>query len=199
MTVHAAKGLEFERVFLVGMEEELFPHMTSLADGQLEEERRLCYVGMTRAMRTLFLSAARSRRLYGKDRWQEISRFIREIDPRFIVVRDDVTAAGGDVAGLSPFREARVARKDEFAAARARARRRSSASAASEVAAGVGSARPAEDGDLQEGARVLHAKFGSGKITSRQGSGDKLKLTIRFQRAGTKTVLARYANLQISG
>jgi DNA helicase-2/ATP-dependent DNA helicase PcrA len=177
MTVHAAKGLEFDRVFLVGMEEELFPHVSALAEGHLEEERRLCYVGMTRARILLYLSAARSRRIHGRDRWQEPSRFIHEVDPRHIVVRDHLAAPRGDEVAQP--RPTGVVSKES-----------------AQQPSGPG---PAQDEDLQEGVRVLHPKFGPGKISSRQGSGDKLKLVIRFNRAGTKTLLARYASLHVVG
>jgi DNA helicase-2/ATP-dependent DNA helicase PcrA len=79
MTLHSAKGLEFPLVFLVGLEEGLFPHKMSLDEGNLEEERRLCYVGITRAMEKLYLTYAENRRLYGKDTLNRPSRFIREI------------------------------------------------------------------------------------------------------------------------
>src|SRR4029077_2223707 len=80
MTLHNAKGLEFPVVFLTGLEEGLFPHQRSLADLEgLEEERRLCYVGMTRAMRALYLSYAEQRRLHGVDSFGQVSRFVREI------------------------------------------------------------------------------------------------------------------------
>lgn len=179
MTIHAAKGLEFNRVFLVGMEEDLFPHATALAEGQLEEERRLCYVGMTRARRRLALSAALSRRIHGRDRWQEPSRFVREIDPRYLIVRDELVASSRPGAAAVP------------RAAGPSTRRGAVGSAPSARNAVPG------DGGLREGARVLHPKFGAGKIISAQGSGDALKLKIRFAKAGTKTILARYANLQL--
>jgi len=85
MTLHSAKGLEFPVVFLAGMEEGLFPHQRSLADlDGLEEERRLCYVGMTRAMRRLYLSYAEQRRLHGVDSYGQVSRFVREIPEELI-------------------------------------------------------------------------------------------------------------------
>ncbi len=199
MTVHAAKGLEFEQVFLVGMEEELFPHATAISEGQLEEERRLCYVGMTRARRSLFLSAARSRRVHGRERWQEPSRFICEIDPRFIILRDNLAAARGSVSGQTPFRRSQRVDSRHKSLPWGAAGRPVRSTSRSGPALPPGRTGPAQDEDLQEGVRVRHAKFGSGKITSRQGSGDKLKLVIRFNRAGTKTVLARYANLQLLG
>jgi DNA helicase-2/ATP-dependent DNA helicase PcrA len=80
MTLHSAKGLEFPCVFLAGMEEGLFPHQMSMEEpGRLEEERRLCYVGLTRAMEKLVITYAESRRLYGQEKFNPISRFVREI------------------------------------------------------------------------------------------------------------------------
>ena len=199
MTVHAAKGLEFDQVFLVGMEEELFPHAIAIGEGQLEEERRLCYVAMTRARRSLFLSAARSRRVHGRERWQEPSRFIHEIDPRFIIVRDNLAEARGTVSGQPHSRRSQRVDSRHKSSPWGAARRPARSTSRSGPALQPGRSGPAQDEDLQEGVRVRHAKFGSGKITSRQGSGDKLKLVIRFNRAGTKTILACYANLQLIG
>ncbi|NRA43199.1 MAG: DNA helicase II, partial [Pseudomonadales bacterium] len=85
MTLHSAKGLEFSHVFLLGLEEQLFPHKMSLEEpGRLEEERRLCYVGITRAMRRLYLSYAESRRLYGTENYQRPSRFLKEIPSEYV-------------------------------------------------------------------------------------------------------------------
>jgi DNA helicase-2/ATP-dependent DNA helicase PcrA len=85
MTLHSAKGLEFKLVFLVGMEEGLFPSQQSVDDvGRLEEERRLCYVGMTRAMQQLYMTYAESRRLYGRESYPRPSRFLREIPAEHI-------------------------------------------------------------------------------------------------------------------
>ncbi|MDO3384531.1 3'-5' exonuclease, partial [Gilvimarinus sp. SDUM040013] len=84
-TLHSAKGLEFPLVFLAGMEEGLFPHKMSLEeDGRLEEERRLCYVGITRAMEKLFITYAESRRLHGNETFNRPSRFIREIPDKHL-------------------------------------------------------------------------------------------------------------------
>jgi DNA helicase-2/ATP-dependent DNA helicase PcrA len=199
MTVHAAKGLEFDQVFLVGIEEDLFPHATAVGEGQVEEERRLCYVGMTRARRTLFLSAARSRRVHGRERWQEPSRFIREIDPRFIIIRDPPVAACGTTLDQTRSRRSpRVAARQQGSAWGGPGRQ-SRRAVPSGPTLQPGEARAATDEDLQVGVRVRHAKFGNGKISSRTGSGDRLKLVIRFNRAGTKTLLARYAKLQVVG
>jgi DNA helicase-2/ATP-dependent DNA helicase PcrA len=93
MTLHAAKGLEFELVFMVGLEEGLFPSLQSLEDTvRLEEERRLCYVGITRARQKLYLTYAESRRIYGKESYPRPSRFLREIPPEHL---DEVRLRGG--------------------------------------------------------------------------------------------------------
>ena len=84
MTIHSAKGLEFDVVFLIGMEEGIFPHNISLMEDGLEEERRLCYVGITRARDILYLTNAKRRMLYGKDTMNMPSRFIDEIDKRYL-------------------------------------------------------------------------------------------------------------------
>ena len=204
MTVHAAKGLEFSVVFLAGMEEELFPHASSIADGDVEEERRLCYVGMTRARHRLLMSAARSRRINGRERWLEPSRFISEIDPRHIVVRDYLSprAVGSKDYASSSFSGlgGRTGQRQ-----RSKGRRRAygghpTGHAATKSALPVkfsGPTHPATDADLREGATVVHPMFGPGKITNATGVGDKLKLEIRFDKAGTKSVIAKFAKLEV--
>jgi len=200
MSVHAAKGLEFSVVFLTGMEEELFPHATSLADGDVEEERRLCYVGMTRARRRLLMSAARSRRINGRERWQEPSRFISEIDPRHIVVRDYLSPRA---VGSKDYAPSSFSGLGGRTGQRQRSRRsydRPTARRNKQTATPVtfsGPTRPATEADLEEGATVVHPMFGAGRITSAVGSGDKLKLDIRFNKAGKKTVVAKFAKLEV--
>ena len=200
LTVHAAKGLEFGAVFLAGMEEELFPHMTSIADGQVEEERRLAYVGMTRAERRLFLSAARSRRVHGRDRWQEPSRFIGEIDPRHVIVNDYVNPKAVGSQGYAPSAFSGLGgRTGQRRRSRSGFRgRKSAAPKATRVSFLAGQpTRPAEEADLLEGATVVHPMFGPGEITESTGSGEHQKLKIRFNQAGTKSVLAGFAKLQV--
>jgi DNA helicase-2/ATP-dependent DNA helicase PcrA len=106
MTLHSAKGLEFKLVFMVGMEDGLFPSLQSLDDiGRLQEERRLCYVGITRAMQQLYLSHAESRRLYGKDSYPRPSRFLREIPAETlqeIRMRANITRSTGSPASQQP-------------------------------------------------------------------------------------------------
>ncbi len=206
MTVHAAKGLEFSVVCLAGLEEELFPHASSIADGDVEEERRLCYVGMTRARHRLMLSAARSRRINGRERWQEPSRFISEIDPRHIVVRDYLSPravgskdyAPSSFSGLGGRTGQRQRTRRGGRTARPSAWREGKKTAT--VATAVkfsGPTRPATEDDLKEGATVVHPMFGPGRSAAATGTGDKLKLEIRFNKAGTKNVIAKFAKLEV--
>jgi DNA helicase-2/ATP-dependent DNA helicase PcrA len=175
MTVHSAKGLEFPVVFLAGMEEGVFPHAASSRDEQaVEEERRLCYVGMTRAMERLTLLWARERRRFGSRTWGSPSRFLDEIPPEV------VHALGGRTR---PSRQ----RSDRFLDY--------SVDQSPERTRGL---PPPSDG-LGEGVRVTHPIFGGGTILSAQGAGAGRKLRIRFDRAGVKTVLVRYANLELGG
>jgi DNA helicase II / ATP-dependent DNA helicase PcrA len=171
MTAHAAKGLEFPVVFLVGMEEGIFPHQASARDPlAVEEERRLCYVGMTRAMERLTLCWARERRRFGSATIGVPSRFLGEIPASFVE---------------SPASASRAAR-----ATRGGERRfdysfdQSSATADAGVAPGL---------------RVRHPIFGPGTVLQVLGAGGGEKLRIRFDRAGVKTVLVRYANLELEG
>ncbi len=193
-TIHAAKGLEFDVVFVGGLEEGLFPHASALDDGHLEEERRLAYVAMTRARKRLFLTTARSRRIRGRERIQLGSRFLREIDPRLLLVEEEPGAVAraadsrrpGTSMSRGPDRRGRV---DRPRAARKVAR------PVDPNARGTGS--PAPVSSLRVGTGVFHPMFGAGRIVDTQGSGDRLKLVVAFARAGTKHLIAKFAKLQM--
>ncbi|RTZ58548.1 MAG: DNA helicase II [Gammaproteobacteria bacterium] len=173
MSLHSAKGLEFPQVFLTGMEEELFPHRNSMSDaGKLEEERRLCYVGMTRAREQLFLSYAESRRLYGQTHPARPSRFIDEITEE---LRDRVRAAG-------PARSGIVGYGGAAASAFASPMRKTGV----EVANGI-----------KLGSRVRHAKFGDGMVTNYEGSGESARVQVNFEFAGQKWLVLAFANLEV--
>ncbi len=169
MTMHSAKGLEFPLVFLCGMEDGLFPHQRSIADPQgLEEERRLCYVGITRAKQTLYVSYAEQRRLHGMDNFAQPSRFISEIPAELVEeVRPRVQVS----RPLSP-------------------RSRSSGRSAGGVAPG------AEMG-VRLGQRVRHGKFGDGVILNCEGQGAHARVEVNFETAGTKWLVLSYANLNL--
>jgi DNA helicase-2/ATP-dependent DNA helicase PcrA len=191
MTVHCAKGLEFPVVFIVGLEENVFPHAMSMeSDEDVEEERRLCYVAMTRAMNRLMLSHAHLRRFQGALLPNRPSRFLDEIPqvsvqevetqaPGFFDSYDAGTA-GGNYGGSS--------------AARLASRRagRTPAKPSPQRSSGP----PPEDG-FAVGALVLHPRFGGGTILNREGSGKNLKLTIRFSDCGPKKILPSYTSLKV--
>ncbi len=181
MTVHVAKGLEFPNVFLVGMEEGLFPHFASLDDAEaLEEERRICYVGMTRAETRLFLTNASMRRMHGSVRFNEPSRFLSEIPSALI-------------SGLLPGRVGNALGRREASHAVETLDEHSGITVDySEGQWGTDELPP-----LKEGMRVEHPIFGSGTLLSVQGARESTKVRIRFDRAGTKTIMLRYAQLRL--
>jgi DNA helicase-2/ATP-dependent DNA helicase PcrA len=227
MTLHSAKGLEFPLVFLVGMEEGLFPHSrTFLNPDEMEEERRLCYVGMTRAMDTLVLSRARYRRRYGNDEAQASvpSRFLEEIPAHLLEdigggSRRSVPATVGDAEE----RHYNYEDEDQSASARARLGRalaaekpystkRSSSSPAyqsidniAEFFASRGKKftrpkieieEPAGKRGFRPGQRVRHPKYGEGTVYKREGDGDEAKITVQFPQVGLKKLVEKFAQLE---
>jgi ATP-dependent DNA helicase UvrD/PcrA len=192
MTLHAAKGLEFDAVFLVGVEDGLLPHGSSRDDPEgLEEERRLAYVGMTRARRWLALSAARSRFLFGQRQGTSPSRFLAELPVgTFLDVSDVPVSLGRSEAAFRPVSPAMTSggSKVPGRAAPAAAPRRGRAVRATVMDAAGNGWRP--------GDRVSHRRFGSGVILSCQGRGPQLKLVIYFDRAGRKTLVPTIAKLE---
>jgi DNA helicase II / ATP-dependent DNA helicase PcrA len=197
MTLHSAKGLEFDAVFLAGLEEGLLPHSRSLdtADG-IEEERRLFYVGMTRAKRSLVLSRARYRRNYGVQgmRASKPSRFLAEIP------RDLIEAAPGSQSepGESRHYEAdpEFSQDDRNYSSQPFYR---SSGFRPKAQARSSYRRPAHGaGDPLVGTRVRHSQFGLGTIIEVEGEGEDRRLTVSFQDYGPKKLLERYANLQFA-
>ncbi|MGB0034429.1 MAG: UvrD-helicase domain-containing protein [Candidatus Acidiferrales bacterium] len=185
MTLHSAKGLEFDAVFLAGLEEGLLPHSRSLDKvTDVEEERRLFYVGMTRAKQSLVLSRATFRRVYGEERLRSSlpSRFLGEIPG------DLLEAASGS---LSEPGETRRYEPDPDSSESYSYRRRPAASSRPARAA-----RASKDPLL--GTRVRHPKYGIGTITAVEGEGEDRRITVSFQDYGSKKLLERYANLQLA-
>lgn len=165
MTLHSAKGLEFPLVFLVGLEEGLFPHQNSMQDaGGLEEERRLAYVGMTRAMQKLVVSHAESRRLYGKETMGIASRFIDEVPAE--LMQEIRPKAQVSQPVYRP--QQRTAQRYEDAAS---------------------------FGGISLGRMVNHAKFGDGVVMALEGSGPNARVQVNFNDAGNKWLVMQYANL----
>jgi DNA helicase-2/ATP-dependent DNA helicase PcrA len=176
MTLHTAKGLEFPVVFLTGMEDGVFPHMRSLGDPkELEEERRLAYVGITRARERLYLSRSMMRSAWGSPAFNPPSRFLDEIPAEILEWRREEPigtsiSAGG--FGSSP----------------------SSSSAALRLGDRVVGGGPVVS--LSAGDRVTHEKFGLGTVVSTAGVGEKSDATIDFGAAGVKRLLLRYAPVE---
>ena len=193
MTLHSAKGLEFPVVFLVGMENGLFPHQRAVEEGNLEEERRLCYVGLTRARRQLYVSYAEVRRVHGAEQLGMPSLFLREIPsdcivetrPRAGVLRP--AFANSPRPHSSGYGGGGYGNRDSGA-------RYGGASAAPRAAPVAGSSTG--PGGHKLGARVRHEKFGEGTILSFDGDGDRTRVEVRFRDGGTKWLMLSYANLK---
>ncbi|MEE8109933.1 MAG: UvrD-helicase domain-containing protein [bacterium] len=179
MTLHAAKGLEFDTVFLTGVEDGLIPHGQSLrgADGEIEEERRLFYVGMTRAKDRLYLTRALTRTLNGQTRSNPESIFLSEI-PDDVLIRKGEDPAG---EGAPPFH---------------RTRRGDGSRKPPAMSQGI--QEPPKQGPWAIGARVVHEHFGRGTVVARKGSGDDQCVSVRFA-TGTKKLMVKYAPMRESG
>ena len=176
MTLHTAKGLEFPVVFLTGMEDGVFPHMRSLGDSrELEEERRLAYVGITRARQRLYVTRSMLRSAWGTPAFNPPSRFLEEIPDEVVEWRREEPVGRSPLSGgygSSP----------------------SSSSAALRLGDRVVGTAPVMS--LNAGERVTHQKFGLGTVISTSGSGDKTEATIDFGSAGVKRLLLRYAPVE---
>lgn len=182
MTIHAAKGLEFNHVYIVGLEENLFPsQMAMTSRTELEEERRLFYVALTRAKTTVHLSYAQSRFRYGNLIYSEASRFIDELDEELIEKEDSKPKyrANREVETTAP----KPVIKSSFVRM------------ASVVGAGAGKATNAAD--LKEGNEVEHGRFGKGIIVSIEGSDSNRKAMIDFEKHGKKQLLLKFAQLKV--
>lgn len=216
MTVHSAKGLEFKNVFVVGMEENLFPSsMVGDSPRALEEERRLFYVAITRAEEHCFLSYAKTRFRYGKMEFGSPSRFLKDIDVRFLRLPQDAgmfrrveeeaaVFRRENARGFAPDREdapyggkerVSVRPKQQIIAPtvpRNLKRVAPSANTASTSPSAGGSANCVQQGQLIE-----HERFGLGEVLKVEGEGDNAKATIRFKNAGDKQLLLRFARFKV--
>ena len=204
MTVHSAKGLEFPHVFIVGMEEDLFPSMMSNIGKELEEERRLFYVALTRAEKTCHIGYARERFRNGRTEFSRPSRFVREL-PKELVTFDSglsshaspwdrpkaVRPTGGDLP--TDFSDRPVFHATPSAPSTPSRRvfieRREAGDAPEEKHTQIGA--------LAVGGRVLHKRFGAGVINELEGRGDNAKATVTFDTGETKKLLLRFAQLEV--
>jgi ATP-dependent DNA helicase UvrD/PcrA len=190
MTMHAAKGLEFPLVVIAGLEEGLFPHSRSSDDEEeIEEERRLCYVGMTRAQSQLVLTSAARRRVFGEYQSTEPSRFLDEIPPELVerIAPSHASPYPGSFTHshyefrTNPYgRKGRGGRFRETGATYAYEQEDQSATG------------------VRPGMRVRHPQFGIGNVVDVEEHGDDLKITVRFNTVGVKKLLARYAKLELA-
>ncbi|MFN8059477.1 MAG: DUF3553 domain-containing protein [Vicinamibacterales bacterium] len=200
LTLHAAKGLEFPTVIMAGMEEGLFPHARARDSvEELEEERRLCYVGMTRAESVLVLTSAMRRRVFGEYQSTEASRFLDEIPAHLL-----------DVQGASPYQSSaqqwRRAYESESHSVNFSGGQRWGADTRPARSTRSASAKPTDAGPryvydtsvdgLAPGARVRHPQFGVGTVLSVESTGSDTKLTVRFNSVGQKRLLASFARLE---
>ena len=194
MTIHSAKGLEFPLVFMTGLEEGLFPHSRSADDeAELEEERRLCYVGMTRARRKLMLSSASRRRWYGEYRASQPSRFIDEV-PDELMERQEQTPSFHQTGLWSGRNGSFETRPNPY---RRQSKGPESVREAAPTYAYEDEDQSKSGGQIKVGARVKHPQFGTGTVIGSEPTGTDTKLVVRFAAVGTKRLLANYAKLQV--
>lgn len=223
MTIHAAKGLEFATVFVVGLEENIFPSpLAAISVRELEEERRLLYVAITRAEKHCILTNAKNRFRYGKMEFDNPSRFIDEIDASLIEGGEETpeSSFGGGYGGRMPwdrdrsgygrgYQNAKPVASQFMAdpkpgfksvrAVNAVHRIMGDTASSSSVASSGSSASKASSaaGSLSEGCRIEHQRFGIGKVLKIEGTGENTKATVEFQNAGTKQLLLKFAKFTI--
>ena len=184
MTFHAAKGLEFPAVFMAGMEEGLFPHSrTLLDDTEIEEERRTCYVGITRAERRLYLTYARQRTIYGRTEMSRPSRFLAEIPEELVEHKEADFFSGTDLRAPSNIWSERSTRTE----------RKRYMPPPQHTAADGSVIRPDTSAAFQAGDAVRHSKWGDGRIVAISGSGEDAELSIAFPGEGIKKFVQKYA------
>jgi DNA helicase-2/ATP-dependent DNA helicase PcrA len=189
MTIHMAKGLEFKNIFLVGMEEDLFPSQMMLSSrADLEEERRLFYVAITRAERKLFLSYATTRYRFGRLKSCEPSRFLEEIDPSFIKTSRKFQQKPVMPAQTSHYAKSLVSGIKKPAA---------QVNNKKYIHKPSSDFKPSDTSNLNEGMKVEHPKFGFGKVVSLDLDGANRKAKVLFDNFGEKTLLLSFAKLKI--
>ena len=213
MTLHSAKGLEFPVVFLVGMEEGIFPGYKSISEPkELEEERRLCYVGITRAKKNLFLTCSKQRTIFGSTSCNPISRFLKEIPEELL---DGYDETFGENQENNRFEDSKYSwtygSKDNGNIKTYKIDKKEPVSAASNITGfafrtaesflnSIGKKASNSNVDLSQykaGVRIFHKKFGEGTISTVEPEGEDLKVDINFDKVGHKRLMAKYANLEV--
>ena len=189
MTIHAAKGLEFPYVFVVGMEEQIFPSFLAMSRPELEEERRLFYVAVTRAEKQVTLSYAQTRFNNGQRMGGEVSRFIEEIDPQYIEM--PATRRSMPEPGTLPRAFFNAGKPNQNTP-----NTRSTQTIQKPRTAAVPN-NPAAINSIMPGMRVSHEKFGIGKVLGIEGAGDSRKATVFFEGVGQKQLMLKFAKLTI--
>lgn len=214
MTLHSAKGLEFPVVFLVGMEEGIFPGYKSISEPkELEEERRLCYVGITRAKENLFLTCSKQRTIFGSTSCNQVSRFLKEIPEELLDGYDENLGEKqeNNIFGDSKYNwtygskdngniKSYKIEKQEPAMASASNNNGFMFRTAESFLNSLGKKSSANQVDLSQykaGIRIMHKKFGEGTISNVEPEGDDLKVDIQFDKVGHKRLMAKFANLEI--
>ena len=205
MTIHSAKGLEFRNVFIVGMEENLFPSsMSGDSPRAMEEERRLFYVAITRAEDHCFLSFAKTRFKYGKMEFANPSRFLRDIDSSFLKLPQESVSGRHIDESPSRFRREQNERpaRSLFNSEKERAKPTFNAISTPKNLTKVENtqSRPASGApitDLQSGQQIEHERFGIGEVVKVEGSGENLKATVKFRNAGEKQLLLKFARFKV--
>ena len=191
MTIHSAKGLEFPFVFIAGLEEGLFPsEMSAESPRELEEERRLFYVALTRAERQVVLTFAKSRFRNGKMEFSRPSRFIREIPQQYFRASNQTSSQGGRLSGFSSSSPRIEQRMKPL-------RPQSTVPFASRPLSPTSSQSVGQGTDLSIGCSVIHERFGRGVVQALEGTGIDAKATVCFENAGTKVLMLRFAKLTV--
>ncbi len=215
MTLHSAKGLEFPVVFLIGMEEGIFPGYQSMMEPkELEEERRLCYVGITRAKENLFLTCSRQRTIFGSTSYNPVSRFLEEIPQELLQGYEEAFGTTSNKETMfkdSPYtwsygsknngniKTYKANEKEPVMAAKTNSNFafRTAESFLNNLSKKITSGKEVDLSQYEAGVRVFHKKFGEGTISLVEPEGEDLKVDINFDKAGHKRLMAKFANLEI--
>lgn len=198
MTLHSAKGLEFPYVFLAGLEEDLFPNKMSIANPhELEEERRLFYVGLTRAKKQATITYAETRYKWGVPSFCQPSRFLRDIDSKYLDVREDNSRIQNKFSNFKGFSNNNP--EEELNAVKPLTANRKLTRIPAKPSSRLNPiAQPGSDTELiKEGMKVSHERFGEGRIITLEGESPNIKATVDFNGAGKKQLLLKFAKLRI--